>query len=242
MQQRIHLFGMVDGAADPARIQPLLEQSGAQFTSLYTGLPEEQLGPASLFLVRIENPGAPWVTELDQIDLHVPCITLIWSHVDLHELALHLRSFLFTGIGEGMTAMIRFFDPRIIDVVLSMWGESIRNVFLAPIVRIKYRGRHEQWQIIENDSLEAGRVTRSVVIDLEQADIDRLMAHTEPDELMASLIDRGHIDNSGSYRSRFLDFEPRYRRALEWGFSEPKDRFDYCEYSYRYGTEFDRHR
>jgi hypothetical protein len=156
MQQRIHLFGLVDGAASPARIQPLLEQSGAQLTSLYAGLPEEQLGPASLFLVRIENTEASWVAELDQIDLHAPCVMLIWSHLDLHELAVHLHAFLFTGIGEGMTAMIRFFDPRNIDAILDMWGESIRKVFLAPLVRLKYRGRHEQWQTIENDSLEAG--------------------------------------------------------------------------------------
>ncbi|WP_419690155.1 DUF4123 domain-containing protein [Burkholderia theae] len=242
MQQPSSTFGLIDGAASPARLQPLLEQSGTQFVSLYEGLPEAQLGPASLFLARIDDPDAAWVTELDRIDLHSPCLTLVWSGVELRDLATHLRAFLFAGIGDGATAMVRFFDPRNTGAVLDMWGDQIRDVFMAPIERLKYRGRHEQWQAVENDSLNTGRISRSVMIELDQKDIDRLMAHTEPDELMASLIDLGHIDETRSYRSRFLEFEPRYRRALEWGFVEPRDRLGYCDYSYRYGADFDQHR
>ncbi|KVF02448.1 DUF4123 domain-containing protein [Burkholderia vietnamiensis] len=241
MQQRSQPFGLIDGAANPARLLPLLEQSGTQFVSIYEGLPEDQLGPASLFLASIDDPGAAWVSELDQIDLHSPCLTLVWSPVGLGELAIHLRAFLFTEIGDGMTAMVRFFDPRNTGAVLDMWGDQIRNVFLAPIERLKYRGRHEQWQTVENDSLNLGRISRSVMIELDQNDIDALTAHTEPDELMASLIELGHIDGTTPYRSRFLDFEPRYRRALEWGFVEPRDRLAYCDYSYRYGAGFDQH-
>lgn len=242
MQQRSRLFCLIDGAADPARLRPLLEQSGTQFVSLYDGLPEAQLGPAALFLARIDDPDAAWVSELDEIDLHSPCLTLVWSRVSLPQLAIHFRAFLFTGIGDGMTAMIRFFDPRNTGVVLDMWGEEIRNMFLAPLDRLKYRGRHEKWQTVENDSLNVGRVSRSIVIELDQKDVDKLTAHTEPDELMASLIELGHIDGALRYRTRFLDFEPRYKRALEWGFVEPRDRLDYCEYSYVNGEDFDRHR
>ena len=241
MQQRSQLFGLIDGAANPARLAPLLEESGTEFVSLYEELPEEALGPASLFLAPIDEPDAPWLTELDQIDLHSPCLMLIWSPVGLQDLATHLRAFLFAGIGDGMTAMVRFFDPRNTGAVLDMWGEQIRNLFLAPIERLKYRGRHDQWQTVENASRELGRISRAVLIDLSQHDIDALMAHTEPDELMASLSDLGHVDETLPYRSRFVDFEPRYRRAIDWGFIEPKDRLSYCDYTYRYGPEFDQY-
>lgn len=241
MQQRSQLFGLIDGAASPDKVAPLLEQSGTQFVSLYEGLPEEALGPASLFLARIADVDAPRLSELDAIDLHSPCLTFIRSPVGLQDLASHLRAFLFAGIGDGMTAMIRFFDPRNTGAVLEMWGEQIRNLFLAPIERLQYRGRHEQWHTVENESRDLGRISRSVVIDLSQQDIDALMAHTEPDELMASLADLGHIDESQPYRSRFVDFEPRYRQAIEWGFIEPKDRLSFCDYTYRYGVAFDQH-
>ena len=199
MQQRSQLFGLIDGAANPARLAPLLEESGTEFVSLYEELPEEALGPASLFLAPIDEPDAPWLTELDQIDLHSPCLMLIWSPVGLQDLATHLRAFLFAGIGDGMTAMVRFFDPRNTGAVLDMWGEQIRNLFLAPIERLKYRGRHDQWQTVENASRELGRISRAVLIDLSQHDIDALMAHTEPDELMASLSDLGHVDETPSF-------------------------------------------
>lgn len=244
MQQHFQQFALIDGAASPAEIAPLLAQSGTAFVSLYEGLPEEQLGPASLFLARIDDADATWVDELNDIDLRFPCLTLIWSHVDLPDLATHLRAFLFAGIGDGMTAMVRFFDPRNTGAVLELWGEQIRTLFLAPIAQLNYRGRHDDWQTIrkrDGDPREPGRISRSVVIELGQRDIDQLMAHSEPDELMASLIDLGHIDHTLPYRSRFVDFEPRYGRALEWGFTEPKDRMAYCDYSYRYGPDFDRH-
>ena len=244
MQQRFQQFALIDGAASPAELAPLLERSGTPFVSLYEGLPEEQLGPASLFLARMDDPEATWVDELNEIDLHFPCLTLIWSHVGLSDLATHLRAFLFAGIGDGMTAMVRFFDPRNTGAVLELWGEEIRNLFLAPIAQLSYRGRHDAWQTVQNrdaDSSEPGRISRSVVIELAQSDIDRFMAHSEPDELMASLIDLGHIDHTLPYRSRFVDFEPRYGSACEWGFTDPRDRLAYCDYSYRYGPDFDRH-
>ncbi|MBP0588351.1 DUF4123 domain-containing protein [Paraburkholderia sp. LEh10] len=235
----VQMFGLVDGAASPDSIQPLLEQSGAPFVSVYEGLPEEQAGAASLFLVRIDNPQASWARELDAIDLHTPCLVLVWSRVDLPELASHLRAFLFADIGDGVTAMVRYFDPRNTGVVLRVWGEQLSNLFMAPLEQIGYRGRHEQWLTSRNRSRETGRTSRSVVIELAQQDVDVLTEHAEPDELMASLTDLGHIDEVRPYRERFLDLEPRYKRAIGWGLVEARDRLGYCEYSYRYGIGFD---
>jgi len=234
------MFGLVDGAASPGKIEALLEQSGSAFVSVYEGLPEEQAGAASLFLVRIDNPMASWAHELDQIDLHSPCLVLIWSDVELSDLAAHLRAFLFADIGDGMTAMVRYFDPRNTGAVFRVWGEQLRNMFMAPIEQLKYRGRSEQWFTVSNRSEEAGRVSRSVVVRFDQQDIDALTAHTEPDHLMASLTDLGYIDEARPYRERFLDFEPRYQRALDWGLVETRDRLAYCDFAYRYGDGFDR--
>ncbi|WP_321964437.1 DUF4123 domain-containing protein [Paraburkholderia sp. J7] len=235
----VRMYALVDGAASPGKIQPLLEQSGAPFVSLYEGLPEQQAGAASLFLGRIDNPQAPWANELDLIDLYTPSLVLVWSRVDLPELAAHLRAFLFADIGEGATAMVRYFDPRNTRAVLHVWGEQLTNLFMAPLEQVSYRGRHEQWTTFRNSSREAGRTSRSVVIELSQQDIDALTAHTEPDELMASLIELGRIDEARPYRERFLDLEPRYKRAIDWGLVEARDRLGYCDYSYRFGIDFD---
>jgi Domain of unknown function (DUF4123) len=238
---RAKLFALVDGAASPGALQPLLEGAGVGFRSVYAGLPEETLGAASLFLVPIDDPDAPWVTELDRIDLHSPCLSLVWGRVGAEQLVAHLRAFLFADIGDGMTAMVRFFDPRNTGTVFRVWGDPILNIFMGPIERWMYRGRHPDWQRVENDSLTAARHCKSIKIELEQRDVDILTAHTEPDALLASLIDVGLVDGKRAYLDRFADFMPRYERALHWGLDEPTDRLSFCQQTYLHGMDFDRH-
>ena len=239
--RRVRLFALIDGAASPATVLPLLEDAGVDFRSVYAGLPEEELGPAALFLAPIDDPDADWVTELDRIDRHLPCLSLVWSRVGPDDLITHLQSFLFAEIGDGMTAMVRFFDPRNTGAVFKVWGDKIMNYFLGPIERWMYRGRYPDWQRVENDSLTGARICKSTVVTLDQADIDALTAHSEPDELLASLIERGLIDGARPYLERHSDFMPRYRRALHWGLTEPADRLLFCQRSYEHGPDFDEH-
>src|ERR1700687_6122250 len=129
------LFGLIDAAASPAVVYPLLEKSGADFRSVFADQAEDALGPASLFLAPIADAEAEWVVELNRIDLHSPCLSLIWSRVDLDDMVKHLQAFLFADIGDGMTAMVRFFDPRNAGAVFKVWGALIGNMFMGPIER-----------------------------------------------------------------------------------------------------------
>lgn len=238
---RARLYALVDAAASPESIFPLLEQSQTAFQSVYAGLPEEELGPASLFLTAIDDPQAGWFTALSQIDLRSPCLSLIRSYVDADSLATHLRAFLFADIGDGMTAMVRYFDPRNTSKVLEVWGKPIRTIFLAPIEQWMSRGRSPDWNSIRNAEPASLRFCRSVIIRLEQADIDVLTAHTEPDELLATLIRAGSVDGKPLYLDRYTDFYARYEKAVQWGLTEATDRLIYCQHSYRYGLHFDDH-
>jgi hypothetical protein len=62
-------------------IHDVLSASSVRFLSLFAGMPEEALGPASPFIFEIEDPAAPWVTELDRTDEQLPCLSLIRSRV-----------------------------------------------------------------------------------------------------------------------------------------------------------------
>lgn len=66
------------------------------------------------------------------------------------------------------------------------------------------RERHAAWR----------KICRSILIELEQEDVDTLTAHTEPDELLAVMIDAGLVDGALPYLDRLADFMPRYERAL----------------------------
>lgn len=239
-ERHVRLFALIDGAAAPERLQAVREQAGVKIMNVYEGLPEAESGLASLFLVPVQDPDAAWVTELDRIDRHSPCLSLVWGCVPIDQLAVHLRAFLFADIGDGVTAMVRFFDPRNTGAVFNVWGESIRDTFMGPIERWMYRGRHPEWQHVENDTLHGAKICRSILIELEQRDVDALTAHTEPDELLAVMIDTGLVDGGLTYLDRLSDFMPRYERALHWGLIEPSDKLGFCRKTYLYGMEFDR--
>jgi len=235
------LFGLVDAAACPEKIFALLERSGERFQSVYAELPEDEAGLASLFVVRVSDEKADWVEELNQIDLHTPCLSLLWSRVDQGSLVTHLQAFLFADIGDNMAAMVRYFDPRNIGAVLGAWGKQVSGMFMAPVEQWLYRGRHPGWQRIRNDSRDDARICRSIVIRLNQSEVDALTAHTEPDELLATLIENGVVDRERPYVERFSDFIPRYHQAVQWQISEPADRLLFCHYTYLYGETFDKH-
>lgn len=114
-------------------------------------------------------------------------------------------------------------------------------MFMSPIEQWLYRGRYPDWQRIRNESHADSRICRSIVTRLEETEIDALMAHTEPDELLATLVESGVVDCERPYVERFADFIPRYRQAVQWGISEPADRLIFCQYSYLYGEAFDQH-
>ncbi|MGU7780923.1 DUF4123 domain-containing protein [Burkholderia sp. PU8-34] len=240
-QGRARLFALIDGAAAPEPLQALREQAGVEFKNVYEGLPEAESGLASLFLAPVPDPDAAWVTELDRIDRHSPCLSLVWGRVAIDQLAAHLRAFLFADIGDGVQAMVRFFDPRNTGAVFRVWGDQILDIFMGPIDRWMYRGRHSNWQCVENDTLQGAKVCRSILIELEQKDVDALTAHTEPDELLAVLVETGLIDGAHPYLDRLAAFMPRYERALHWGLTEPSDRLSFCQQSCLHGMAFDCH-
>ncbi|CAG9242620.1 conserved hypothetical protein [Burkholderia diffusa] len=240
-EKRARLFALIDGAAAPEQLQALREHAGLEFTNVYEGLPEAGSGLASLFLTPVPDPDAAWVTELDRIDRQSPCLSLVWGRVPVDQLAVHLRAFLFADIGDGVLAMVRFFDPRNTGAVFRVWGKQIFDIFMAPIDRWMYRGRHADWQRVENDALHGTRICRSILIELEQNDVDVLTAHCEPDGLLGVLVDAGLVDGASPYLERFSDFMLRYERASHWKLTEPVDKLGFCRHAYLYGTEFDRH-
>lgn len=240
MDSPARLMGLIDGAAHPV-IYAILQEAGTTFLPLYAGLPEEALGQAGLFLTEIEDPDADWVVQIDRLDLQLPCLSLIWSRVDLNQLALHLRAFLFARLDDGSTALIRYFDPRGTSAVFHVWKGPVMDAFMGPIERWLYRGSHPDWQRIENDTLSGARTTASIDIRLDRVQLDFLIGHLEPDEMLASLIALQIVDGEQPYLTRFMDFWPRYQRAVKWDLQQSAERSRFCHHTYRYGVDFDRH-
>jgi len=240
-ENTVHIYVLADGAAYPLRLAALLREAGTEFRNVYAGLPEEEAGDASLFLARVADANAPWLAELDAMDLQAPCLTLIWSRADIDPLARHLRQFLIADIGDGMTALIRYYDPRNLLLAMEVWGDEISDKLMEPIEQWKYRGHSESWERIDGPANSGATQTVPLSIQLTQEQLDRLVQHCEPDQLLAALVESGTAPQDGPYLPRFSDFLHRYQKAAAWGLTEPADRLRFCELSYQYGPAFDEH-
>lgn len=237
----VHIYVLADGATYPLRLAALLREAGTEFRNVYTGLPEEEAGDASLFLARVIDANAPWLGELDAMDLQAPCLTLIWSRADIDALARHLQQFLIADIGDSMTALIRYYDPRNLLVAMEVWGDEISEKLMQPIEQWKYRGHSETWERIDGPADGCTTQTAPLAIHLTQEQLDRFVEHCEPDQLLAALVENGTATQEGPYLPRFTNFLHRYQKAAAWGLTEPAERLRFCELSYRYGSAFDEH-
>ncbi|MFJ4292713.1 DUF4123 domain-containing protein [Cupriavidus sp. NPDC089707] len=234
----VYIYALADGAQHPLLIGDLMREA-AEHRNVYAGLPEEDAGDASLFVAHIIDADEPWLARLDELDLQAPCMTLLWSRVGIDALATHLRQFLVADLGGGVSAMVRYFDPRNLHTVTALWGDETTRKLMAPILQWKYRGHEAEWKRLDGP-LNGYQVQMApVAITLNQQQVDDFLAHCEPDQMLAGLVEDGTVPGDGPYLPRFLDFIERYRRVAAWRLTAHADRLGYCQYSYRYGADFD---
>ena len=234
----VYIYALADGAQHPLLIGDLMREA-TEHRNVYAGLPEEEAGDASLFLAHIADAGEPWLARLDELDLLAPCMTLIWSRIGIDALATHLRQFLIADLGDGLNAMVRYFDPRNLRTVMTLWGEETTHKLMEPILQWKYRGHDPEWKRLDGPLNGNQFETTPVAIAFDEQQVDDFMAHCEPDQMLAGLVEDGTVPGDGPYLPRFLDFVARYKRVAAWRLIEPADRLGYCQYSYRYGADFD---
>ncbi|MBN3839511.1 DUF4123 domain-containing protein [Burkholderia sp. Ac-20349] len=235
------LYGLVDGAQYPDSIATWVLEFSPEVRSLFEGLPEEEAGNSAPILFEIDDAKSEWVRHIDELDRYRPCFTVVRSALSIDELTLHLQRFLFVDIGEGMQALLRWFDPRSLPSILEVWGKAAQAELTRPLTMWMYRGGRSEWQHVGIDArasaADAGEFPRF----LSQRQLDDLERHDEPHALMSELSDLGLIDTSQSYATRYQNFLRRYNRAGEWALTSRADRHAFCMGSYQYGESFDRH-
>ncbi|VWD43907.1 hypothetical protein BCO18442_05568 [Burkholderia contaminans] len=235
------LYGLVDGAQYPESIATWVLEFSPEVRSLFEGIPEEEAGSAAPILFEIDDARSEWVRQIDEMDRHRPCFTVVRSGLSIDELKLHLQRFLFVDIGEGMEVLLRWFDPRSLPSILEVWGKAAQAELTRPLTMWMYRGGRSEWQHVEIDARASATEAGEFPLLFRQQQLDELERHDEPHALMSELGDLGLIDGNQSYATRFQDFLRRYNRAGEWGLTSRADRHAFCVISYQYGESFERH-
>ena len=136
----LRLYALVDGAQyQTQRGEPL--QAGAGLCALFSGTPDAVLAHAGPWLVNAEQAGEALTADLARLEKQAPAVTWMLAVQDLQGLAQLLQFNLNTQLPDGRTALLRYWDPRVLVTLAEVLGPEQRKAFFAHI--------HE-WHLLHN--------------------------------------------------------------------------------------------
>lgn len=136
----LRLYALVDGAQYEAhRAEPLAAMGG--LCALFAGTPDAALAHAGPWLVDVEHVGEAFTADLASLEQEAPAVTWLMAPQDLGGLAQLLQLNLDTRLPDGRTALLRFWDPRVLGSLADLLDEPQREAFFAHI--------HE-WHLLHN--------------------------------------------------------------------------------------------
>jgi hypothetical protein len=130
------VYALLDGARD-AGIEPLVRNSDAPFSCLYSGELSADLSAAAPYLLHLE-PHQPYTRQLLEQSWGQSwgCFAVAPAYVTLDELRQHFRTLLRVKDPQGNLLVFRFYDPRVLRVYLpTCTAEERRSVF-GPAIRL----------------------------------------------------------------------------------------------------------
>jgi hypothetical protein len=128
----LRLYALVDGAQYRAEVgATLAAQEG--FYSLFTGTLDAALGHAGPWLIDAEFAGKPMIEALAALEQASPAVTWLIAQQNLAGLAKLLQLNLDIELPDGRTALLRFWDPRVLFNLADLLDPSQRETFFAHI-------------------------------------------------------------------------------------------------------------
>jgi hypothetical protein len=136
----LRLYALVDGAQyRTLRGEPL--QLGDGMYALFTDTPDAALAHAGPWLVDAQQTGEAVTDDLVRLEKQAPAVTWLMAVQDLWGLAQLLQLNLNMQLPDGRTALLRFWDPRVLVTLADLLGPEQSAAFFAHI--------HE-WHLLHN--------------------------------------------------------------------------------------------
>ncbi len=128
----LRLYALVDGVQYRAEYgEPCVEQVG--FRSLFAGTPDAALAHAGPWLVDAELVGPSTVEQLAALEQTAPAVSWLITPQTLEGMAQLLQLNLDTVLPDGRTALLRFWDPRVLFSLAELLDPEQREVFFGHV-------------------------------------------------------------------------------------------------------------
>lgn len=187
MMQR---YSVIDSAQRP-RFHERLERWGARYRSLFDQTAEASLLDIAPLLVAWPESGvnARMDTEILQMGAQRPGVSLLWSVLELDELAKKLRAFHLAKVPEqgGCEILLRWYDTRILPALLALLLPAQRAAMLEGVQRLQYFDRYGDLREWELEAPVDGGLPGLPPLRLDERQYAALLDACEPDVAIAQL-------------------------------------------------------
>lgn len=185
----IHRYAVIDSAQRP-HFHARLERLGARYRSLFEGTAEAGLlDIAPLLVAWPEAAHTALDTEIGQMGAQKPGVSLLWSALELDELARQLRAFHLARVPEkgGREMLLRWYDTRILPALLDLLRPDQRAALLENVQRLQYFDRFGELQQWPLDATSEAGLPALPPLRLDEQQYARLLDACEPDVAIAQL-------------------------------------------------------
>lgn len=136
----LRLFALVDGVQYARHEeQPLIPTPSQR--ALFDGTGDAHLAHAGPWLVDVAQADPAQVVHLVELEQAAPAVSWLMSRLDLATLAAVLTKRLDMRLPDGRTALMRFYDPRVLLGLIEILDGPQREAFFAHI---------DEWHLLRN--------------------------------------------------------------------------------------------
>lgn len=146
----LHLYALVDGIQYQTHLCKKLKDSTGMI-ALFAGTPDAPLAHAGPWLIDVARISRETADELAALERDAPSVTWLIALQDIRGLAQLLQLRLNIRLPDGRSALLRFWDPRVLaNLAQTLFGKQ-RDEFFGHIYewlllhegqRVRIGGRH----------------------------------------------------------------------------------------------------
>jgi hypothetical protein len=168
----LELFALVDGSLNPEML-PLVIERGAAWQCLYPDTMLEAASPEMApYLVKLrlhDSAHAALARALLRHSENTDLVLWITSRISFSRLVRHFQMFAEVALADGRKALLRYYDPLILDALLDALTQEQRDRFVAAFRAMRYwRGRWENIEGLDCDDDDRDVVADTLTLTVEQ--------------------------------------------------------------------------
>ena len=134
----LRLYALVDGVQYQRQFERRLQRH-IGILPLFAGTPDEPLAHAGPWLIDTELADRTVVDELANLESRLPAVSWVIAYQDMEGLGQLLQLHLNVKLPDGRTALLRFWDPRVLGTLSRV---------LSHHQRIEFFGHIHEWHLL----------------------------------------------------------------------------------------------